>query len=75
MPYYQIKLKTQYILLQWQKLSQDFQACVIIVIIILFFTKELKFFFITPGIVGLLCILMSIKYLRPFSVWVWLLSW
>lgn len=58
MPFYQIKVKAHYILSQWQNLSQDFQVCVvvIIIIIILFLTKELKFFFITPGIVGLLCI-------------------
>jgi len=60
MPYYQIKLKAQYIVLQWQNLSQDFQVCVVVVVVvvvvILLFTKELNFFFIIPGIIGLLCI-------------------
>lgn len=42
MPFYHIKLKAHYILLQWQNLSQDFQVCgvVIIIIIILFFLQR-----------------------------------
>lgn len=72
MPFYQIKLKAQYILLQWQNLSQDFQVCVII--IILLFTKELNFFKLNLALLVCCAYLMLIKYMHTFCVWAWLLS-